>query len=101
MISYALSESADFCLFVPYLLGMALLLMKSWLAFCDYTGPATTAQLLLFRSCQALVIWFGVDRLLRGRKPAPLWLGLSNYTLILYGMHAPLLHLISEGLFLS
>ncbi|MBL7826468.1 MAG: acyltransferase [Saprospiraceae bacterium] len=85
-------------------LWMALLLLKTWLAFGDYTGPSTTAQLFLFRGCQALgvpVIWFGVDRLLRGRTPAPVWIALSSYTFILYGMHAPLLHVISEGMFLT
>lgn len=83
---------------------LLLLLLKTSLAFGQYDGPSTTAQLFLFRICELLgvpVIWFTFDRLMRGRLPGPKWMALSNYTFIIYGMHVPLLHLISEGLFMT
>jgi fucose 4-O-acetylase-like acetyltransferase len=83
------------------LIWAGLLLLKTGLAFGEYNPVSVALQLILFRMCEALgvlVIWFGYDKIMQGRLPGKTWLGLSSYTFIIYGLHVPLLHLISESL---
>ncbi len=86
------------------LVWTSLLLLKTALAFGPYAGMLPVVQVLLYRICEllgVLVIWFGYDQLLGNRLPGAAWLRLSRHTFIMYGLHVPLLHLLSEGLFLT
>jgi surface polysaccharide O-acyltransferase-like enzyme len=83
---------------------LGVLLLKTALAFGSYDGIGPTVQLFLFRIAQAtgvLVIWFGYDWLMRGRLPAQVWLRLSAFSFIIYGLHVPMLHIIENALLIK
>lgn len=82
---------------------LMLLLLKTALAFGPYDVVRPALELIMYRVSQipgVLVVWFGYDRLRRGRLPSATWLRLSAFSFIIYGMHAPLLHIVSNGLLL-
>jgi fucose 4-O-acetylase-like acetyltransferase len=78
---------------------LAILLLKTALAFGSYHSINPVMELFLFRLAQipgVLVIWFGYDRLMRGRLPGRVILQLTTVTFIIYGMHVPLLHIVEN-----